>query len=122
MHINQLIQKLRQQWDEWDLRENDQIDDMLDFNSFYNGFMVSYFGCYRCGETRKALRALDLNKNGRIDWKEFLVYLKWAGNAYPQTETAQQLLSIAFKEGLLPAMQDVLLDIAQSKSMASHPA
>ena len=116
MHIQKLIQELRQQWDEWDLRDNDQIDDLLDFNSFYNGFMASYFGCYRCDETRKALKALDMNNDGWIDWKEFLVYLKWAGNAYPQTETAQQLLSIAFKEGLLPAMQDVLLDIAQSKS------
>jgi len=120
LHIQKLIQELRQQWNEWDLRDNDKIDDMLDFNSFYNGFMASYFGCYRCDETRKALKALDMNDDGWIDWKEFLVYLKWAGNAYPQTETAEQLLAIAFREGLLPAMQDVLLDIARSKSVVSR--
>jgi len=50
-----------------------------------------------------------------VDWNEFLVYLKWAGNAYPKTKTADELLQIAFKEGLLPAMQDVLLEAADEK-------
>jgi len=115
LHIQDLIKEIREQWNEWDLRDNDQIDDMLDFNSFYSGFMGSYFGCYRCVETKKALKALDMDSDGMIDWKEFLVYLKWAGNAYPKTKTADELLKIAFKEGLLPAMQDVLLETVQEK-------
>ena len=53
--------------------------------------------------------------DGMVDWNEFLVYLKWAGNAYPNTETAQDLLDIAFREGLLPAMQDTLIGIAADK-------
>ena len=110
-----MIAELRVTWDEWDRRDNDQIDNMLDFNAFYNGFMAPYFGCYRCETTRKALKALDMDNDGSVDWNEFLVFLKWAGNAYPETETAQDLLDIAFREGLLPAMQDVLIDIAAEK-------
>ena len=115
-HIQNLIRDIRQQWDMWDLRDNDQIDDMLDFHSFYNGFMAPYFGCYRCDETRKALQALDMDCNGWIDWKEFLVFLKWAGHAYPETATSRQLLDIAFKQGLLPAMQDVLISTINEKN------
>ena len=115
-HIDDLIKEIRKQWNEWDLRDNDQIDDMLDFNSFYNGFMAPYFGCYRCDETRKALKALDMDSDGWIDWNEFLVFLKWAGNEYPETDTSRHLLDIAFKKGLLPAMQDVLISTVNEKN------
>eukprot|EP00111_Clytia_hemisphaerica_P012427 TCONS_00036470-protein len=118
-HIEDLIKEIRVEWDEWDLRDNNQIDDMLDFNAFYNGFMAPYFGCYRCDETRKALKALDMDSDGWIDWNEFLVYLKWAGNAYPDTHTARELLDLAFKDGLLPAMQDVLVGTVKDKIEAS---
>ena len=114
-HIEGLIAEIRAEWDEWDLRDNDQVDDMLDFNAFYNGFMAPYFGCYRCDETRKALTALDMDNDGWIDWNEFLVFLKWAGNEYPETETARGLLDVAFKKGLLPAMQDVLIQTTVEK-------
>ena len=95
-------------WDEWDLRDG-TIDDELDFFAFYNGFMAPYFGCYRCEETRKALQCIDMDKDGTVDWKEFEVYLKWAAYQYPDTETAEELLDIAFRKGILPAMQDELV-------------
>ena len=52
-------------WDEWDLRDGTK-DDMLEFDAFYNGFMAPYFGCYRCDETRKALKAIDMDNNGVV--------------------------------------------------------
>ena len=107
-----LIAEIRQRWDEWDLRDG-QKDDALDFNSFYNGFMASHFGCYRCDETKKALQAIDMDQDNTVDWNEFAVYLKWAGHEYPQTQTAEQLLNIAFREGLIPSMQEALVKLTQ---------
>ena len=56
-----------------------------------------------------------MDNDEHVDWNEFLVHLKWAGNAYPDIETAQELLDKAFIEGLLPVMQDVLIGIAAEK-------
>ena len=92
-------------WDEWDLRDGEK-DDILEFDAFYNGFMAPYFGCYRCDETKKALKAIDMDSDGKVDWNEFALYLKWAARQYPQTKTAEELLSIAFRKGLVPAMRD----------------
>jgi len=105
VHIKHLIEELHNQWKDWDLRDGVQ-DDRLTFDNFYDGFMKAYFGCYRCVEARKALKAININDDESIDWKEFVVFLKWAGHEYPQTETAEELLDIAFREGVIPAMQD----------------
>ena len=108
-HAQRLINEIRQMWDEWDLREESKGDDELEFDSFYNGFMAPYFGCYRCDDTRRALKAIDMDEDGRVDWNEFALYLKWAIRQYPQTKTAEELLSIAFRKGIIPAMQDVVI-------------
>ena len=108
-HAQKLIDEIRAMWDEWDLREESKGDDELEFDSFYNGFMAPYFGCYRCDDTRRALKAIDMDEDGKVDWKEFALYLKWAIRQYPETTTAEELLSIAFRKGLIPAMQDVVL-------------
>ena len=108
-HARRLINEIRQMWDEWDLREESKGDDELDFDSFYNGFMAPYFSCYRCDDTRRALKAIDMDEDGRVDWNEFALYLKWAIRQYPQTMTAEELLSIAFRKGIIPAMQDVVI-------------
>ena len=52
-----------------------QGDDCLEFDSFYNGFMAPFFGCFRCDDTRKALSAIDMDSDGRVDWSEFSLYL-----------------------------------------------
>lgn len=106
--MQKLIAEIRAMWDEWDGRDG-VIDDEIDFFSFYNGFMAPYFGCYRCDETRKALKCIDMDEDGKVDWKEFSVYLKWAANQYPGTMTADELLNIAFRKGIVPAMQDEIL-------------
>ena len=108
-HAQKLIAEIRAMWDEWDLREESKGDDELEFDSFYNGFMAPYFGCYRCDDTRRALKAIDMDEDGKVDWKEFALYLKWAIRQYPETTTAEELLSIAFRKGLIPAMQDVVV-------------
>ena len=105
-HAQHLIVEIRKMWDEWDLREENQQDDALEFDSFYNGFLAPYFSCYRCDETKRALKAIDMDEDGKVDWNEFALYLKWA---IRQTKTAEDLLSIAFRKGLIPAMQDVVL-------------
>ena len=109
VHAQELIAEIRTMWDEWDLREDGKRDDKLEFDAFYNGFMGPYFGCYRCDETKLALKAIDMDADGTVDWEEFALYLKWAIRQYPETETAEELLSIAFRKGLIPAMQDEVL-------------
>ncbi|XP_078374129.1 uncharacterized protein LOC144657648 [Oculina patagonica] len=107
-HAQELIAEIRAMWDEWDLRDGKR-DDKLEFDAFYNGFMAPYFGCYRCDETKCALKAIDMDEDGTVDWNEFSLYLKWAIRQYPETATAEDLLSIAFRKGLIPAMQDEVL-------------
>lgn len=108
MNVKKLIREIREMWDEWDLKDN-EANDYLDFNAFYNGFMGPYFGCYHCDETKRALQALDMDKDNKVDWNEFSLYLKWAGRQYPETNKAEDLLAIAFRKGIIPAMQDELL-------------
>ena len=108
VHHDNVIAKIRAKWDEWDNREEgeDKGDGMLEFDSFYHGFMAPYFGCYRCSRTKKGLRCLDMDGDGGVDWKEFLVYIKWALRQYPDTEDPDECIKIAFEKGIIPAMRD----------------
>ncbi len=108
VHHDEIIAEIRKEWDEWDNREEgeDKGDGKLKFDSFYHGFMAPYFGCYRCGRTKKGLLALDMSADGYVDWLEFLVYIKWALRQYPDTEDPDVVLSIVFEKGLIPAMRD----------------
>ena len=108
VHAQKLIAEIRAMWDEWDLKDGERSD-QLAFDAVYNGFLAPYFGCYRCDETKCALKAIDMDQDGTVDWKEFALYLKWAIREYPETKTAEELLSIAFRKGLIPAMQDELI-------------
>ena len=111
LHHENLLSAVRKMWDMWDLREPDeqQGDDCLEFDSFYNGFMAPYFGCFRCDDTRKGLQAIDLDSDGRVDWSKFSVYLKWALCQYPDIEDVDELLRVTFQKGIIPAMHDELL-------------
>ena len=51
-----------------------------------------------------------MDNDGTVDWREFALYLKWAGRQYPDTTNTEQLLDIAFRKGVIPAMQDVILN------------
>lgn len=102
----QLIDEVRQLWDEWNHREKEQDENRMQFDSFYHGFMSPYFGCYRCHITKHALQALDLDSDGYVEWKEFLVYIRWALREYPSIRSADEVLDIAFQKGLLPIMRD----------------
>ena len=106
-----LIGEVRKIWDTWDLKEDieKQGDEALEFDSFYNGFMMPYFGCFRCDDTRKGLQAIDMDNDGSVDWSEFLVYLKWALHEYPEIDDVDKLLSVTFCKGLIPAMRDEVL-------------
>ena len=108
-----LIEDVRKIWDEWDVLEEKPSDNCLQFDSFYNGFMAPYFGCFRCDDARKGLQALDMDSDGFIDWSEFLVYLKWALRQYSDITEVDQLLSVVFRKGLIPAMHDENLKSAQ---------
>ena len=103
LRSEELIAEVRKMWDAWDLRIGDK-DDELAFDAFYNGFMAPYFGCYRCSTTKWALKAIDLDEDDKIDWNNFSVYLKWAIREYPNVKNAEELLSVAFRKGLVPAM------------------
>ena len=60
-----------------------------------------------------ALQAMDMDDDGMVDWGEFELYLKWAGRQYPDTVTSEDLLDVAFRYGLMPAIQDVMSAHAQ---------
>ncbi|XP_072177566.1 uncharacterized protein [Diadema setosum] len=105
-HAQSLLAEIRKTWDEWDLKEEKKGDNMLEFDSFYNGFMAPYFSCYRCLDTKKALSAIDMDNDGAVDWNEFETYLKWALHQYPNIKDADELLDVAFRKGIIPAMQD----------------
>ena len=84
--------------DTWDLQDEVQDDERLQFDSFYHGFMAPYFGCYQCDLTKQGLlskhciQCLDMNSDGYIDWKEFLIYIKSALRQYPDVSNADELL------------------------------
>ena len=105
-HHQSLIKDIREEWDFWDSKDRVQKDDRLQFDNFYHGFMQPYFGCYRCVTTKKGLKALDMDEDGYVDWNEFLVYVKWALRQYPNVSDADELMSIVFEKGLIPAMRD----------------
>ena len=109
LHAKRLIEEVCNVWDTWDLQDEVQGDDALQFDSFYNGFMSPYFGCFRCEDTQKGLQAIDMNTDNLVEWKEFLVYLKWALNEYPEISDMNELLSITFRRGIIPAMRDETL-------------
>ena len=102
----ELVAQIRKLWDTWDLQDEVQDDERLEFDSFYHGFMAPYFGCYRCDLTKQGLQCLDMDSNGYVDWKEFLVYIKWALRQYPDVVNADELLEITFQKGLIPSMRD----------------
>ena len=114
-HAKHLIKEVREMWDTWDLQDEVQGDDALQFDSFYNGFMSPYFGCFRCEDTRKGLQAIDMDKDNLVDWKEFLLYLKWALNEYCDIKDVDELLSITFRKGIIPAMRDEVLKSIQEE-------
>ena len=105
------IQDVRDIWDEWDIQEitSLQNNDKLTYESFYNGFMAPYFGCFSCEDTRKGLKAIDMDNDGQVDWKEFLVYIKWAISEYENFKDVDELLSIVFRKGIIPAMKDEVI-------------
>ena len=115
-HAENLIAEIREQWDIWDTKDKVQGDDMLEYDSFYNGFMAPYFSCYRCSDTKRALQALDMDADGQVDWNEFLVYLKWAIRQYPDVRDTEELLDVTFRKGLIPAMRDELIKKEKEKN------
>lgn len=119
-HHKAIITEIRALWDEWDSQDRVQKDDRLQFDSFYHGFLAPYFGCYRCTDTKLALQTMDMDSDGFVDWNEFLVYIKWALNQYPDVQSADEVLSIAFQQGLIPAMRDEKLKHRQKMSGLRH--
>ena len=71
--------------------------------------MAPYFGCYRCEDTKQALQAIDMDNDGKVDWSEFLVYLKWALREYPDIVVEEELVDVAFRKGIIPAMRDEII-------------
>ena len=59
-----------------------------------------------------------MDEDGRVDWNEFALYLKWAGRQYPDVNDAEDLIATAFRKGLVPAMQDEV--IKQSDLLTSE--
>ena len=106
-----LMSQLRSKWDELDVSEEleNQGDDALEFSTFYRGFLQPYFSSSKCEDARKSMKALDMNNNGKVEWSEFMVYVKWAINEYPDINDMNDLLSVTFEKGLLPAMLDELV-------------
>ena len=51
-----------------------------------------------------------MDKDGKVDWNEFMVYVKWALNEYPDDiGDVDKLLEITFKKGGL--ISDSILNL-----------
>lgn len=113
-----IINEVKATWDHWDSTEdvNGRGDNCLDFESFYNGFMAHYFSCFTCADARKALRAIDMDKDGTVDWDEFLMYVKYVLAEYPNTPTAEDTIKNALVYGIIPAMRYVKLEANEINS------
>ena len=111
----ELIKEVRELWDDWNTDEcgTPKKGDSMLFDLFYHSFMAPYFGCYRCVDSKKALMAMDMNKDGDVDWTEFLYFIKWALNTYPRTATADELLTVVFEKGLMPLVREQKLNNPQ---------
>ena len=103
--------QLSEYWNQLNRNDNtcDIEDSSLEFETFFSGFMKPFFRSLSCDESRKALKAIDMDNDGKIAWKEFMVYVKWTLNQYPDITQKDELLSVAFNQGVMPAMVDELL-------------
>ena len=115
-----LIEEIRATWDEWDAREEQYGDNCLEFDSFYGAFMAPYISCYHCPDAKQALKAIDMDSDGLVDWNEFMVYVKWALHEYPNLETVDDVLSTAFLKGIIPAMRDEKIKNQQDFAGSRH--
>ena len=107
-HHKTLVGDVRKLWDSWNQNGRNSHEDHLPYDSFYNGFLSPYFSCYRCPATKKGLKAI-LGSDSTVNWKEFLVYVKWALHEYPETELIKELLRTVLEKGLIPLMRDEIL-------------
>ena len=55
-------------------------------------------------------KAIDMDNDNQVDWNEFMVYVKWALNQYPDIVDVDELLGITFKKGGL-ILEDILISI-----------
>ena len=110
-HWEMLKSQLRAIWDELDGSEelSQQGDDALEFETFYQKFLKPYYQNIKSEDARKALKALDMDKDGKVEWSECMVYVKWAIYEYPDISDLDELLSVTFKKGLFMAMQDEII-------------
>ena len=110
-HHKMLIGEVKKMFDEWDSNDG-CVDDKISFQNFYDGFMGPYFGCYRCEDSQKALKAINMDGDDGVDWWEFQYFLLWAAREYPDVKTSSELLDIAFRKGIIPSMLDEIADDA----------
>ena len=105
----QIIQEIRKHWDSWNSedRASEVTGDAMPFDLFYHSFMAPYFGCYRSVDSKTALMAMDMNSDGDVDWHEFLYFIKWALNAYPDIAGIDETLTVVFEKGIMPLVRDI---------------
>jgi len=120
-----MMEEIKQKWDEWDIKDGTK-DNCLQFDFFYHAFAAPFLGCYRCKRTRAAFAALDMDKDGLVDWNEFQVYLKWALHEYPEVKNMEELLTVAFQKGpfqidleFIPINKTIFIHIESGESSAS---
>ena len=53
-----------------------------------------------------------MDNDGQVNWNEFMVYVKWALNQYPDIGDVDELLAITFKKGVL--ISDGILTLART--------
>ena len=106
-HWEVLRSQLRIIWDELDKSEkpSQQDDDALEFETFFGRFLKPYHPTIAYRDARKALKALDMDKDGKVEWSEFMVYIKWAVYEYSDISDLEELLSVMFKKGLFMGME-----------------
>jgi hypothetical protein len=85
------------------IQEEESNESALDFSSFYAAYLQPYFGCFTCPPTRFVIDAIDLDKNGRVQWKEWRCWCLWALRQYPSEITnVADLHEIVLRQVIIP--------------------
>ena len=55
------------------------------------------------------MKALDMDGDRHVDWKEFKVFLVWAIKQFPDVSNVYELLQVTFLKGIIPAGEDIVV-------------
>lgn len=109
-----LLNQVRAIWDKEEqllLDAKDNGEHRMKFESFHHLFMINISGFpqFSSPGVIKCMKALDMDGDRHVDWKEFKVFLVWAIKQFPDVSNVYELLQVTFLKGIIPAGEDIVV-------------